>query len=95
MTRPTLARCDHCKNATTVKFKMILHPDGLEETFFECDVCGHHYTCFVTDQQVRDWQKEARRLRETKKQAELLELQEKINNRMAILKRRIVGVADG
>lgn len=90
MTRPILSKCDHCQNATTIDFKIEHHPEGLQETYFECDVCNHRYICFVTDQRVRDWQKEAKRLRETKKQVELLELQERINQRMVKLKQMVV-----
>lgn len=95
MSRPILATCNHCENITTIEYKTKKHPKGLTETYFKCVVCNHHYTCFVTDQKVRDMQSRAKRLRAAGKQKELQELQEKINKRMAKLKQNIAGVADG
>lgn len=90
MTRPVIAKCDHCGMMTTIKFKEKNHSGGTRETYFECVVCNHHYTCFVTDQKVRDMQSQAKRLRAVGKQKELQELQEKINQRMAKLKQTVV-----
>lgn len=91
--RLLLARCDHCGMMTTVNFKKKKHPHTMEETYFECDVCGYHYTCFVTDKKVRNMHKQAKMLRMQRKQKELDELQEKINKRMAMLKQRVMSNA--
>lgn len=94
MTRPVIAKCDHCGMMTTINFKERKHPEEIKETYFECVVCNHHYTCFVTDKKVRQMQNKAKNLRAVAKfrnvTDELLALQEKINNRMARLKQGLI-----
>ena len=93
MTRPILATCNHCENITTIEYKTKKHPKGLTETYFNCMVCNHHYTCFVTDKKVREMQKKAKNLRMVSKfrdvTNELQSLQEKINERMERLKKSV------
>lgn len=93
MSRPVIARCNHCGMMTTVNFKEKKHPHTMIETYFECDVCGYHYTCYVTDKKVRNMHKQAKVLRMQRKQKELDALQEKINKRMAMLKQRVMSNA--
>lgn len=90
MNKPILVRCDNCGMITTVEFKVKDHPNTLKETYFTCDICNHHFTCFVTDKKVRALQQQTKWLREQGKQEELLKLQGKINKRMERLKRRVI-----
>jgi len=90
MTKPLLVRCDNCEMMTTVNFQEKNHPNTLKETYFKCDVCGYHYTCFVTDKKVRNMQKQAKMLRLQRKQKELDQLQKKINKRMTLLKQKVL-----
>ena len=93
MNRPVIARCDCCGMMTLVEYKEKKHPNTLIEVYFTCNVCDHHYTCFVTDKKVRNMHKQARMLRMQRKQKELDALQEKINKRMAMLKQRVMSNA--
>lgn len=90
MTKPLLVRCDNCGMMTTVNFQEKKHPHTLKETYFKCDVCGYHYTCFVTDKKVCNMQKQTKMLRLQGKQKELDQLQEKINKRMTMLKQKVL-----
>jgi len=90
MTNPLLVRCDNCGMMTTVEFKEKKHKHTMIETFFNCVVCNHHYTCFVTDKKIRSMQKQAKILRLQRKQKELDALQEKINKRMTMLKQKVL-----
>jgi phage terminase large subunit GpA-like protein len=94
MTKPILARCNHCENITTIEYKTKKHPKGLTETYFKCVVCNHHYTCFVVDKKVKQMQTKAKNLRRVMQfkdvRKELQSLQEKINARMNELKQELV-----
>jgi phage terminase large subunit GpA-like protein len=94
MTKPILARCNHCENITTIEYKTKKNPKGLTETYFKCVVCNHHYTCFVVDKKVKQMQTKARNLRRVMQfkdvRNELQSLQEKINARMDKLKQELV-----
>ncbi|WP_096269494.1 FlxA-like family protein [Paucisalibacillus globulus] len=91
MTKPLTGLCDFCGKITDIKFKVEKYPNKLEETYFECEFCHFHFTCFVTDAWVRKKQKEIKNLRTslgiTTEQLE--EKQEKINSRMKLLKQQI------
>lgn len=94
MTRPILATCNQCQNVTTINYQTKKHKGGLQETYFKCVVCNHHYTCFVTDKKVREMQKKAKNLRMVSKfrdvTNELQSLQEKINSKMKRLKEELI-----
>ncbi|MEW9503362.1 hypothetical protein, partial [Jeotgalibacillus marinus] len=53
-----------------------------KETYFTCEHCGAQTTCFVTDNIVRDMQKEMRSLVDRDKRRDL---QAEINERKATL----------
>lgn len=57
--------CDECGLETNVEFIEADRPRGIKETYFRCDMCGTHYTCFVTDAKVRRMQKDIDKLRGT------------------------------
>jgi phage terminase large subunit GpA-like protein len=94
MTKPILARCNHCENITIIEYKTKKHSKGLTETYFNCVVCNHHYTCFVVDKKVKQLQTKAKNLRRVMQfkdvRDELQSLQEKINERMERLKQELV-----
>ena len=80
------ATCDKCDKVFNVKFKEKKHPKKVIETYFRCTHCKHHYTCFVTDEKVRQMQKDIKTegspfIRSAK--------QREINSRMKKLKERI------
>lgn len=83
------AICNYCDKETAVEFEERKHPRGLRETYFRCNRCGEHYTCFVTDARVRRLHKEVKAMRGKGASAEVK--QAKINRRMDELKRKLKG----
>lgn len=80
------ASCIHCDNVTDIHFTVKKHGQ-LDETYFTCDHCDAHTTCFVTDNTVRDMQKDMRVLTSAD---DRLSLQAEINERMAQLKVELI-----
>ena len=90
MTRPVTALCNHCGKITDVVYQEQKHPNDIRETYFKCDQCYYHYTCFVTDKKVRKMHKKAAQLRASRQASKLEELQKQINERMSRLKYNLV-----
>lgn len=90
MTQQVTALCNECGKITDVIYKEQIHPNNIQETYFKCEHCFYHYTCFVTDAWVRKTHKVAARLRETKQVSKLEKLQKQINERMSQLKYNLV-----
>ena len=86
MTEPLTALCDQCDYITDVNFKERPHPNTVTETYFDCEHCSHHYTCFVTDYDVRAMQRRKDKLKGDKHIDDRLAMQDTINERMAVLK---------
>lgn len=57
------AKCSDCGLDTEIKFKKRKFGDRLEETYFKCEACHVHTTCFITNAKVRKLQKEVAALR--------------------------------
>lgn len=80
------ALCDECDYITDIAFKMRPHPNTVEETYFNCEHCNHHYLCFVTDYKVRAKQRRKEKMLGDKHIDDRLKLQEEINESMEELK---------
>lgn len=78
--------CDQCGKSFNVKFKEKHHPKKVIETYFKCTHCKHHYTCFVTDEEVRQMQQDIKTIESPFKRSAM---QQDINNRMNKLKERL------
>lgn len=91
MTQPLTAPCNHCNETTPITFKMRPHPNGIEETYFDCANCGHHYTCFVTDYKVRAQQRRKVKMLRDGRIDDSLIVQKGINERMGVLKHELTG----
>ncbi len=84
-----IAQCTNCEKITDIDFRQWSH-GNLEETYFECEHCRTHYTCFVTDERVQDMQKRLQSMRKSGTgTATLQEMQRVINERMEVLKNGI------
>ena len=90
MTRPVTALCNECGKITDVEYKEQKHPNEIWETYFKCEHCYYHYTCFVTDKWVRKKHKVATQLRAIKQVSKLEEIQNQINERMSRLKYNLI-----
>jgi len=90
MNKPLQGICDNCKQVTKISFKMSHHLKGIQETYFECDHCEKHYTCFVTDDKVRMLQTKKDRLKGDRHISDRLKLQDEINERMLKLKSELI-----
>lgn len=90
MARPVIAMCDNCGKITYVVYHEEKHPNDIQETYFKCEHCCYHYTCFVTDTWVRNKHKEAAQLRLNEQKSKLEKLQKEINERMSRLKYNLV-----
>ena len=55
--------CDKCNKLFKVMPKQKKHGQGIRETYFTCPYCEEHYTSYITDREVRKWQKEAKKIR--------------------------------
>ena len=86
MTQQVTALCNECGKITDVIYQEQKHPNDIRETFFKCEHCYYHYTCFVTDKWVRKKQEVAAQLRVKNQVSKLQELQQQINERMSRLK---------
>lgn len=86
--KPLTALCDHCGKITDIDFKEKPHPNKMLETYFICDHCDDHTTCFVTDETVRGLQQDKHSLIDAN---DRVEAQREINERMTTLKRELVG----
>lgn len=82
------AKCEKCGGETEIRFIEVNRPRGLKETFFRCNECNAHYTCFVTDKKVRRMQKEAEKMRGTGASVE--KMQAEIAERMNTLKQALL-----
>ena len=87
-----IAQCDNCGMPTTIEYKVKKHEGTVRETYFTCDHCQYHFTCFVTDNKVRKAQAELKRLRQSGKvhSEVLIDRQNKINKRMKQLKDKVM-----
>ncbi|MCG1029299.1 hypothetical protein J5S49_13460 [Virgibacillus halodenitrificans] len=82
--------CDNCGKITDVIFQEKEHPNEIKETYFKCEHCNKHTTCFVTDKQARTMQEDLKGMRKVETDSTKLEqYQDKINQRMEVLKRGI------
>lgn len=92
------ATCDNCHQITKVVFKKRYLPKSIQETYFNCQECNKKYTCFVTDNKVRDLQKKLAQLRALPPskypvEEEVLRSQEEVNQRMYKLKSDLINNA--
>lgn len=87
-----IALCDKCNRITDIEYKVKKHPNTFKETYFECDQCNYHFTCFVTDNKVRKMQRALKALRQSNKAKTeyLQERQKQINLRMEMLKQKVM-----
>lgn len=53
--------CDQCYKYIDVTLKDKTHPRGIEETYFKCNHCYHHYTVAVTGKRARKIQRNMKR----------------------------------
>lgn len=90
MTRPVTAICNQCDYITDVDIKEKTHPNNIKETYFKCEHCYYHYTCFVTDTKVRKLQRKKNNSKGFHNAEKRLRLEDEINNRMAILKDNLI-----
>lgn len=90
MTKPVTALCNECGKITDVAFKQKHHPNKIQETYFKCEHCYYHYTCFVTDAWVRKRQEQTAQMRANKLTSKLEETQKQINKRMSHLKYNLI-----
>lgn len=65
----------------------------VERTYFTCPSCGHEYTCYYTDEDIRDMQKSVQRLYKlqatkptTARAKRLVSLQQQLKQAMATLR---------
>ena len=86
------ASCVQCDNFMDVNFTVKKYGQ-LEETYFTCEHCSAHTTCFVTDNIVRDMQKKVRSLvGRDKRRALQVEINERKAKLKVELKERVYGV---
>lgn len=52
--------CDRCSKEFEIQIFVERHSHGIEEAAFHCTHCGHKYTAFYTDEDVRKLQAQAR-----------------------------------
>ena len=90
MNKPLTGVCDNCNCITNIQFKINHYPKGIQETYFDCERCGKHYTCFVTDDKVRMLQKKKERLKGDSYVTKRIWMQDEINKRMEKLKSELV-----
>ena len=91
MTQPVHATCVKCNEIFSVKYIEVYHSKGIKETFFNCTHCQRKYVCFVTDHEVRKMQKDKAKLIGIHNANKRLQMQDKINQRMARLKMELIG----
>lgn len=53
--------CDECNKYTATTIKRKKHPRDIEEMYFKCDHCYHHYTIAVTNKRARKLQRTMKR----------------------------------
>lgn len=85
-----IALCAQCNRVTDIQYKVKKHPNDIQETYFKCDQCQYHFTCFVTDKKVRKMQAKRDSLKGTHHAEKRIDIQEDINNRMNQLKHNLV-----
>ncbi|MDY7044048.1 hypothetical protein RVS70_07490 [Virgibacillus sp. M23] len=85
-----IALCDKCNRVTNIAYKTKQHPNSIKETYFKCDQCHYHFTCFVTDKRVRKLQQKRDELNGQHNAVKRQRIQEDINNRMKQLKYNLV-----
>lgn len=85
-----LALCNKCNLVTDIKYKVKKHPNEIEETYFECDQCHYHFTCFVTDNKVRKMHKKRDALKGVHYTVKRQEIRGGIHKRMGHLKHNLV-----
>lgn len=93
--------CDKCNKLFKVMPKQKKHGQGLKETYFTCPYCEERYTGYITDKEIRKWQREVRELRENMKHMrsedemdelfnKIRKVESKIENRMNVLKDNVL-----
>lgn len=83
-----IVRCDEsCGRGTRMNIRVLNLPQGKQETYFNCEHCGHKYTCYITDSKARQLQK---KMRKTRNPLEKFYLQVQLKERMAKLKEELV-----
>lgn len=85
-----IALCDKCNRVTDINYQVKKHPNDIQETYFKCDQCHYHFTCFVTDKKVRKMQGKRDTLKGVHNAEKRIDIQEDINNRMNQLKHNLV-----
>lgn len=85
------AKCTECNQMTKIAMQERKHPRGIHETYFTCDVCHVHTTCFVTNAKVRKLLAEVektrgKRIKSALEVAEMKRSQAKIESTMDELK---------
>lgn len=90
MTKPLNAICNQCGKITKVEYKEQKHPNDIRETYFKCEHCFYHYTCFVSDKKVRELQRKRETLKGIHNAMKRLELFEEICERMSRLKYNLI-----
>lgn len=85
-----IALCDKCNRVTNIVYKTKQHPNNIKETYFKCDQCYYHFTCFVTDKRVRKLQQKRDELNGRHNTVKRQKIQEDINNQMKQLKYNLV-----
>lgn len=82
------------KHFQITKFETKKHPRGIEETYFKCPHCFHHYTSFVTDSRVRKIQNMIKTMMDNTQtpvsKVKLESMQQEINQRMSLLKFNLI-----
>lgn len=56
-------KCDKCNKVFKIASKVKKHPLGVEEMYFTCPHCKHHYTAFFSNKKIRRMQAEVSKLR--------------------------------
>lgn len=82
MITPLKAECTECNQKTDITLKERKHPRGIHETYFKCDNCHAHTTCFVTNAKVRKLHREIDVIRNKRMRSEvdIFELNRKQRN---------------
>lgn len=57
-------QCDNCKGGFHILVQQRRLEDSVEETYFECPYCQHHYPSFYTDTAIREKQRSISKLRD-------------------------------
>ena len=79
--------CDSCTKVFNVKLKEKNRSYGIIETYFTCKHCKKRYTSFVTDRDVRRWQREIKQPMTADERSRVFNM---IKRTMAMLKADVI-----